>query len=182
MDELLDILDANGHYTGKTAMKSVAHKNGWFHPTVHIWFYTTDGKVLLQQRGKNKDTHPLLWDVSVAGHIGAGETPELGAVREIKEEIGLTVSPADLEKIGVFKYVQKHNDNLIDCEYHHTFLAELKVPLKSLKKQESEVDALALVSLRKFAEETWGMANLQNYVPYEPSYYQTIVSHIQKKE
>ena len=81
MDELIDILDSNGDFTGKTAMKSEAHKNGWFHATVHIWFYTTDGKILLQQRGKHKETHPLLWDVSVAGHVGAGEAIETSAIR-----------------------------------------------------------------------------------------------------
>ncbi|VXC33745.1 Hydrolase (fragment) [Maribacter litoralis] len=44
MDELIDILDANGNLTNRTAMKSEAHKNGWYHQTVHVWFYTLDGR------------------------------------------------------------------------------------------------------------------------------------------
>ena len=79
MDELIDLLDENGKPTGKTALKSKAHQMGLFHATVHVWCYSRTGNVLLQQRAANKQANPLKWDVSVAGHIGAGESPELGA-------------------------------------------------------------------------------------------------------
>lgn len=181
MDELIDILDSDGKLTGKTELKSYAHRMGLFHATVHIWFYTSDGRILLQQRGKDKVTHPLLWDVSVAGHVTAGETIELSAMREVEEEIGLTISEEKLEEIGVFKSVQKHRDDLVDCEFHHTFLYELKVPLEHLKKQESEVEALKLVPLIQFSEETWGMANLKKYVPHTIKYYTTIIKAIKER-
>lgn len=181
MDELVDILDELGNPTGKTAKKSIAHAKGWFHPTIHVWFYTKDGKILIQQRGKDKDTHPLLWDVSVAGHIGAGEDIEVSAVREVEEEIGLSISGKDLEKIGVFSSVHKHRADLIDCEFHHTFLCELKLPLENLQKQESEVENLDLIPLIQFSEETWGLANIGKYVPHRISYYQRVVQEIQKR-
>ncbi|MEP3384912.1 MAG: NUDIX domain-containing protein, partial [Flavobacteriaceae bacterium] len=100
MDELIDILDENGNHVGKTCLKSEAHLKGLFHPTVHIWFYTKDGGILFQKRGKDKKTFPLLWDVSVAGHIGAGEPIIEAAIREVEEEIGLKVLASDLDKIG----------------------------------------------------------------------------------
>lgn len=181
MEELIDILDSEGNFTGRTKLKSHAHSMGLFHATVHIWFYTINGKILVQQRGKNKDTHPLLWDVSVAGHVAAGEEIELSAIRECEEEIGIIITKDNLEKIEVFKSVQKHNDNLIDCEFHHTFLCELKVPLEKLQKQESEVEMLDLISLLKFSEETWGMANSQKYVPHGATYYSTIIKAIQER-
>ena len=181
MDELVDILDAEGNFIGQTAMKSKAHKHGLFHPTVHVWFYTKNGQVLIQQRGKEKDTHPLLWDVSVAGHIGAGEDFESSAIREVSEEIGLKITTDELQKIGVFKSVQKHHDDLIDCEFNHTYLCELKTSLFNLKKQDSEVNALRLISLIQFSEETWGMANLAKYVPHEVEYYKTIIKAIKKR-
>lgn len=181
MDELIDILDADGNLTGITAMKSEAHKMGLLHQTIHVWFYTKNGQVLIQQRAKNKDTHPLLWDVSVAGHIGAGEEIEISAIREVQEEIGLTITKKELRKIGVFKSVHKHHEDLIDNELHHTFICELKVPLESLQKQETEVENLALIPLTQFAEETWGMANLKKYVPHHPEYYQTIIKSIKER-
>lgn len=181
MDEVIDILDARGQYTGKTALKSEAHRLGLFHPTVHIWFFTPAGQVLLQRRGKDKETHPLLWDVSVAGHIAAGEDILKAAVREVQEEIGLEIKEAHLEKIGVFKSVHRHNEDLTDCEYHHTFICELTLPLSALKKQESEVDALKMAPLTRFAEEVWGLANPGKYVPHHTSYYKAVIKAIKSR-
>ncbi len=181
MDELLDILDSKGNPTGKTALKSEAHKTGLFHTTVHIWFFTLDGKLLIQQRAKQKDTYPLLWDVSVAGHVGAGEEIELSALREVEEEIGLTISKNDLEKIGVFKSVQKHRDNLTDCEFHHTFMCKLKVALIDLIKQDSEVEALNLISLTQFSEEVLSIKHFKKYVPHKTDYYSTIIAAVRER-
>ena len=181
MDELIDVLDDHGIKTGETVLKSMAHQKGIFHQTVHIWFYTKNHKILLQQRGKEKYTFPLLFDASVAGHIAAGETVEAAALREIEEEIGLTIEIAQLKKIGVFKSTQKHSEMLIDCEFHHTFISELKVPFDQLKKQESEVADLKLTSLLKFSEETWGLANLKKYVPHSVDYYRTVIKAIKNE-
>ena len=180
MDELLDILDANGKPTGQTALKSVAHRNGLYHRTVHIWFYTEKGQLLFQQRGKKKDTYPLLWDVSVAGHIGAGEAIEAAAVREVAEEIGIQITIADLQKIGVFKSEQQHT-TLTDNEFHHTFLCELKVPIEALRLQDSEVEAVLLKSVTAFSEEQLknGKSELI-YVPHDTNYYLEVVESVQR--
>jgi isopentenyldiphosphate isomerase len=181
MDELIDILDSDGKLTGKTELKSYAHRMGLFHATVHIWFYTSEGMILLQQRGKDKDIHPLLWDVSVAGHISAGEEIETSALREIQEEIGLTISRNHLEKIGVFKSVQKHRNNLVDCEFHHTFLCELKVPLEDLIKQESEVEDLKLLQLMKFSYAINDHIASKKFVPHYDTYFKTIIKAVKEK-
>ncbi len=181
MDELVDILDNTGAYTGEQALKSVAHRQGLFHPTVHVWLYTGNGRLLIQKRGKDKKSFPLLWDVSVAGHIGAGEEIVQSALREVEEEIGLKLFPDDLTKIGVFKSQKDHSEVFRDYEFHHSFIAELKVPLNSLVKQESEVEELALISLITFAEETWGMANPGKYVPHDPTYYKTVLEKIREE-
>ncbi len=181
MDERVAIWDENGQPTGREALKSEAHKNGWFHPTVHIWFYTQDGRILLQQRSAKKLTFPLLWDVSVAGHISAGESIAEAAVRETAEEIGLDINFSELESIGVFKSVRKHHEELIDCEFHHTFLCLLRRPPGELKKQDEEVAALKLVPLITFAEELWGLANPGKYVPHAPAYYKTVIRQVQKR-
>ncbi|MFX0556792.1 NUDIX hydrolase [Maribacter sp. CXY002] len=181
MDELIDILDSRGKYTNTTAMKSEAHAKGLYHPTVHIWFYTAHGDVLIQQRAKNKDTHPLLWDVSVAGHIGAGEDIDESAIREVQEEIGLTIVKTDLEKIGVFKSIQRHSDDLIDCEFHHTFLCQLKRPFAELTKQESEVQQLSLIPLSTLENDILENQDWNRYVPHETTYYKKIFNSIKTR-
>ncbi|NKI27300.1 NUDIX domain-containing protein [Arenibacter sp. 6A1] len=181
MDELIDILDSEGNFTGKTMMKSEAHRKGCYHPTVTIWCYNKQGEILLQQRAHNKDTHPLLWDASVAGHIGAGEDILQSAVREVEEEIGLKISEKDLIKIGVFKSVHRHHATLVDCEFRHTFLCELKTGLDNLTKQESEVKALALIPLSKFIEELRLNSSSKKYVSHDPGYYLIVIEAIKER-
>ena len=181
MDELIDVLDTNGNYTGRSIMKSEAHKKGIFHPSIHVWLYTKDREVLIQQRAKNKDTHPGLWDVSVAGHIGAGEDVVTSAIREVKEEIGLDIAEKELLKIGVFKYSHQHHKDLLDCEFHHTFICKLKTSLSELVMQETEVDDLKLISITTFKKNLENKIDSQKYVPYEMEYYDATFKAIQKR-
>ena len=181
MEEYVDVMDSNGNYTGEKVPKSVAHNKGLFHPTVHIWFYTRYGYILLQQRGRNKSTFPLLWDVSVAGHVASGESIEAAAIREIEEEIGLKLEEKELDHLGVFKSEHEHHSSLIDREFHYTFLCELKAPLSSLRKQESEVEAIKLLPLFTFAEEVWGLANPQRYVPHQRAYYKAVIKALKER-
>ena len=147
MDELIDIVDENGASTGKTALKSEAHKNGWFHNTAHIWLFTKDKKILLQKRAMTKKVFPGLWDISVAGHIAAGESIVLGAKREVEEELGLFLGKENLVKIGTRKHQISHKNGIIDHEFHHVFIAELKVDLSKLTIQKEEVDEIKLFDL-----------------------------------
>ncbi|MEL4307592.1 NUDIX hydrolase [Joostella sp. CR20] len=181
MDELVDILDSEGNPTGKTLLKSEAHQKGLFHPTVHVWMYTDEKQVLLQKRAPNKDTYPNKWDVSVAGHISAGETPEVSAVREVQEEIGLTISENDLEKVGVLRSSVVHSKTIIDCEFHHIYIVKLKQSLKTLQLQESEVTAIKLVAIEQYLKELQDFEFMQNYVPKTPNYIDLVFSEIRRK-
>lgn len=147
MDELIDILTPEGTSTGKTALKSEAHQNGWFHATVHIWLFTSDEKILLQKRAMSKKVFPGLWDISVAGHIGAGEAILNAAKREVFEEIGLEIQKEELIKIGTRIHQVTHENGIQDNEHHHVFMAELKVPINELIIQTEEVDAIQLFDL-----------------------------------
>lgn len=147
MDELIDILDSEGNFTGVSCLKSEAHKNGYFHATVHIWLYTKEEKILLQKRSPNKKVFPNLWDISVAGHITAGEQILDAALREVYEEIGLKLQRDDLLKIGTRKHQVFHDNGIQDNEIHHVFIAELRTEVKNLTVQAEEVAGLQLFDL-----------------------------------
>lgn len=174
MDESIDIWDTDGQPTGRVALKSAAHRNGWFHPTVHIWFYTREGEILLQRRAKDKATFPDLWDVSVAGHIQAGETPALGAVREIHEEIGIEVTSSELNFIGLYRAVHQHPYGLMDCEFHHIYLCELKYKVSELLLQETEVADLRLTPKSILEKEICSWNPTERLVPHGRPYYKKI--------
>ncbi len=182
MDEYIDIVDANGNATGKSELKSIIHQKGLYHHTAHIWFYTKESDILLSQRSAKKTICPLLWDVSVAGHIDAGETAKQAAIRETKEEIDLGISENDLHKIGVFECFQVYENGITDNEFHNTFIAELKVLISELKPQEEEVEALKLVSLHEFETLIKNIENNGNhFVPSNKRYYQLVLQEIKKQ-
>ena len=175
MDELIDILTPEGKSTGKTALKSEAHKNGWFHATAHIWFFTSDKKILLQKRALTKKVFPGIWDISVAGHIGAGEEVLEGAKREVFEEIGLILEDKEFIKIGTRIHQVTHENGIQDNEHHHVFIAELKTPVSELTMQPEEVAGLELWDLKVLKE----TKNLENVLlPRFHAYYVTVYDKI----
>lgn len=167
MDEFIDILTADGIKTGQTRYKSEAHALGLYHATVHVWFYTDDKTILLQKRASIKKVFPNLWDVSVAGHIAAGEEIEEAAIREVYEEIGILIQKNQLIKIGFRKDEIKHPNGIVDNEFKHIFICKLNTPLSNLTMQEGEVDDLGLfdVSILKNTAKhgTFMVKNLNHY-------------------
>ena len=180
MDEYIDIADKNGDLTGKAELKSIIHQKGLYHHTAHIWLYTEKGEILLSQRSASKSICPLMWDVSVAGHVDSGESILDGAIRECKEEIGLTLREADLIKIGVFKCFQKYDSGIEDNEFHNTFIAQLKIPLSALTPQKEEVEALKLVSFDAFKALLKRSETNNHFVASNTPYYEKVLQSIQK--
>jgi len=178
MEENIDIVTKTGKPTGKTALKSEIHSKGYYHNTAHIWFYTEDGQILLAQRAASKVIYPLLWDVSVAGHVDAGETIEEAAIREIYEEIGLIITQTDLHKIDVFPCFQSYDKGIIDNEFHHTYIAKLQVPIENLKPQLGEVEALQLVTLNQFKSLLEQSTTNGYFVATNIGYYKTVLKAI----
>ena len=182
MDEYIDIVDENGLPTGKTALKSEAHQNGWYHNTVHLWLYTAKGEILLQQRSHKKTIHPLLWDVSVAGHIDAGENFTTAAVRETKEEIGLDLNEDELEKIATELHKSEYDSGQIkDYEFHQIFIAELGTDIIKLKPNQDEVEALKLVNFKQFEELLEQSESNSHFIASNKNYYLFVLKTIKAK-
>lgn len=101
MEEILDIFNDDLEIIGQDTREN-AHKKGLLHQVVHCWVIeeSQDGRfVYMQQRAEFKD-FPLLFDITVGGHIDAGEVVEDAMLREIREEIGLDLKIEDLNYEG----------------------------------------------------------------------------------
>lgn len=57
-----------------------------------------DGQILMQQRHLQA-AHGGLWEFP-GGKIEAGESPEIAAVRELQEELGVRIAKAALQPVG----------------------------------------------------------------------------------
>ncbi len=96
MPEMLDIVDENGVPTGQSVPRTMAHAEGLRHRTSHVWIVRRKNgrvQVLLQMRCAAKDSYPGCYDISSAGHIPAGAEFVGSALRELREELGVTARP-----------------------------------------------------------------------------------------
>lgn len=55
---------------------------------VAVWIRNRKGEYLISQRAADRPIYPLMWEC-VGGSVVKGETSLEGAVREVKEEVGL---------------------------------------------------------------------------------------------
>lgn len=179
-DEYIDIVTKEGQATGEKALKSEIHSKGYYHNTAHIWLYTKNGEILLAQRAATKSICPLLWDVSVAGHVDAGESIIHAAIREVKEEISLTLTPKDLNKIGIFKCFQTYPKGIFDNEFHHTFIAKLNLSISELIPQEGEVEDLKLVTFKSFQELINNIGQNNHFIASNKAYYEFVLEQVAK--
>ena len=92
MEEMIDVLDENGVKTGEVVTRKEVHKKGLWHRIIVVAIIDNNNQLLMQQRSYQKDTNPGKWDISVAGHVSAGQTSLEAAIREVEEEVGIHIS------------------------------------------------------------------------------------------
>lgn len=145
--EIIDVLTSDGQATGRTKPKADVHRDGDWHRAAHLWLVARDGRVLLQRRSASKENWPDLWDISVAGHVSAGEHSRDAAVREAFEELGLVLVPRDLTFLGTLRWHARLNRGAyIENEFHDVYIATRDIDLHALVLDPAEVAAVAFVA------------------------------------
>ncbi|HEX2061034.1 MAG TPA: NUDIX domain-containing protein, partial [Thermoanaerobaculia bacterium] len=132
--------------TGTTKPKDAVHRDGDWHLAAHLWIVRSDGHVLLQRRSPSKASWPGMWDISVAGHVSAGESAIEAVLREAFEELGLTVAREELRYLGSLRYRAVVNDGTyIENEYHEVYLTVRDIDPASLRLDPLEVAEVRFV-------------------------------------
>lgn len=109
-EEIVDVVDENDNVIGKSTKMEVNSNSKLIHREISILICTRDRKVLTQQRSKNKKNMPLVWIISVAGHVPSGMSYEEAAHMELKEELGFDT---DLVAYDKDTYREKNETQMI---------------------------------------------------------------------
>lgn len=155
MLEYLDIVDEKGNPTGEIVERAVAHARGIRHRTAHLWLVRKrDGRVqvLLQKRSANKDSHPGCYDISSAGHIPAGDDYGVSAIRELKEELGVTAREEDLVFCGDRTVIWDdtfYGKPFHDRQVSRVFLLWLDLEESAFAVQSEEVECVRWLDLNE---------------------------------
>ena len=160
-EELIDVLDENGIKTGQVLPRKEVHKKGLWHRIIVVAIVNEKNEILIQQRSNSKDKNPGMWDISVTGHLSAGQDSLSAATREISEEVsvslGYTVEVRDFRFMFSFRKEEEVNENHYDRQFYDFFiLRQSGLTADIISFQESEVQAIKFVNiseLNKMREE-----------------------------
>jgi len=131
--EKIDIL----HKRGEPLPKNTCHL------AVNVWILNSKDEALLTQRHPQKARYGGLWECSASGSVISGEDTLQGAMREAKEEIGVTLMPQEAVLLESMKKSEYFRD---------TFLFVKDIPIDELKLQPKEVIDAKWVTRKEYED------------------------------
>lgn len=161
LDEYLDIVDENNNETGQNRLRSLVHKDGLWHRTVHIYYFIKKNDeyyFLIHLRSKEKDLSPNKWDTRFGGHLKSGQNIENTLLSELEEEIGLK---ADLNSFIPGNIRKK--ENFPNNEFNYIYYYQGIENLNNLKFLDNEVQEVKWLSANNILKELKN--NSSNWAP-----------------
>ena len=108
MEEYWDVYDENRIFQNKVIRRGDTFQDGEYYVCCEVWLQNSKGEFLITQRHPDKKAGGL-WEF-VGGGVLAGETTAQAALREVKEEIGVSLTANELSLL----YVYKHKNYFMD--------------------------------------------------------------------
>ena len=144
MSEIWDIYDIHKNKKNKLHKRGVPLDNDDYHIVIHAWVVNSNDEVILTKRHSSKKICPNMWECT-EGSIVAGEDSVEGAVRELKEEIGLDFK---IDEAKFFtSFVLDFSNTIID-----SYVFKRDVDINDLVLQENEVSDAKIVNEKVYRE------------------------------
>ena len=131
--EQWDIVDEHGNKTGKTMIKGTPMKKGEYHLSVSVWIQNDDGKYLISQRAPTKPASNM-WETTGGAAI-SGEDSLSAALRETKEELGITLYPQNGRVLKSYTYPHSSGDG---AAYIEVWIFQQNIDIDTVVLQKEE--------------------------------------------
>lgn len=138
MEEIFDVLNEKGEYTGRVETREKCHREGLWHKAVAMFIINSKNQVLLQKRSVTKKLWPNMWDITAGGHVFAGEFGFEAVIRELKEELGIEVNKNDLTFIGS-SISSNIKEYIINNHFNEYYIVHKDIDKSDVTLQEEEV-------------------------------------------
>jgi isopentenyldiphosphate isomerase len=142
-DEILSVVDENDNVIGRATRREI-HEKGLLHREIAVFLINSKAGVLLQLRSDNG-----LWDPSCSGHFPFNQSYEEAAVREFKEELGLSLSLGDFAEVSKNRLSSK---SIVNNRFVKWFLVKKEVPLKKINFDRNEISSVKYFSKAQLKE------------------------------
>lgn len=154
--ETWDLYDKDRNKLNKTIDAQTKLLEDQYRLLVHVCFFNQNNQMLIQKRNINKLLYPKLWDFSVGGSVQANEDSRQAAEREIKEELGISISLKDIRPSLTFNFNEGFDD---------FYLVKLELDITQMTLQETEVEGVKWASQNEIGR----MIKFKEFIPYHPS-------------
>lgn len=92
--EIWDLYSRERQLLGRDHIRGVELPQDAYHLAISVWICNKKGEYLISQRAASRQAAPLKWECT-GGAVIKGEDTLVGAIREVKEEVGVDLQPED---------------------------------------------------------------------------------------
>lgn len=146
MEEKFDVLNEWGEFTDRVATREECHREGLWHRAVYAFIINDKKEILLQRRSATKKQWPNKWDVTVGGHVLAGEFGREALIRETKEELGLDITDNDIKYLLGSVSIDT-NQGIVNKHFNECYLIMKEVDTSLIVVQKEEVSEVRFFTL-----------------------------------
>jgi len=162
-ERLLEIVNEQDEVIGNKPRNDV-HLHGLLHREVNVWLFDVAKNIFFQKAGLHRPSAGML-DASVGGHVNKGESYLEAALREAKEETGISLSASDMFLLAKLRqnmsedgaYSSGKSNNVIKSVFIY------KNPIKEEKlRKEAGIPGggFKKISLRLFSDPTYNFSKM----------------------
>lgn len=148
--DLQDVYNAQKELTGISKYRDEFNDNEYSMSTF-IWIVNSDNKILIQLRSKKDDNKPNTYGIT-GGAVDKGETSLEASIRELKEELGITINKEQLIYIASERRKKK---------FFEYYMLKLDIDINNLVLQKEEVEKVEWIGIEDYEKNISSALNFQ---------------------